>query len=165
MKPSIYLVTSSLPGKLFIMPKPSSEWLEDDVKHLNNIGINTLVSLLEPKEAADLKLENEQSICIQNSITFLTFPIQDRNLPSTNSFDRLIKQVVNKLKEGESVAIHCRAGIGRSGVVVSCALTHFGYSAQQAIKLTSTARGVQIPDTQEQKKFIEHYESQVTKKT
>jgi len=59
MKPSMYLVASSLPGRLFIMPKPSGEWLAEDLGHCRSVGIDTIVSMLEPDEVAELLLHDE----------------------------------------------------------------------------------------------------------
>jgi len=57
-------------------------------------------------------------------------------------------------KTGKNIAIHCRAGIGRTGLSASCLLICDGYSAEAAMDMVSAARGVQIPDTEEQFDFI-----------
>ena len=50
MKPSMYLVPTEAPGRLFILPKPSGEWLREDIAHIRAMGVDTLVSLLEPAD-------------------------------------------------------------------------------------------------------------------
>ena len=56
-----------------------------------------------------------------------------------------------------NVAVHCRAGIGRSGLVASCILIKDDMTAEAAIKLVSSGRGVPIPETAEQSAFILEY--------
>ncbi|MEO9468649.1 hypothetical protein [Parasphingorhabdus sp.] len=154
MKPSIYLVATDLPGKLYIMPKPSGEWLTEDIAHYRLIGIDGIVSMLEHDEARELALERQREICSSHQIDFTQFPIADRGLPELKSFKSLVLSIIGKLKNGEDIAIHCRAGIGRSGMAVCCALIGFGYSPEDAMALTSEARGVEVPDTGEQREFI-----------
>ena len=155
MRPSIYLVAADLPGTLYIMPKPSGEWLKEDVEHYASIGIDVIISMLEGDEVSELGLEKQHEICKEQQIAFTQFPIADRGLPGTASFTSLILEIIDNLKKGKNIAIHCRAGIGRSGITVCSALLGFGYSPNEAIKLTSEARGVEVPDTEQQREFID----------
>ncbi|WP_430417730.1 hypothetical protein [Parasphingorhabdus sp.] len=85
MKPSIYLVAPKLPGNLFIMPKPSGEWLREDMAHYRAIGINTIISMLEPHEASELSLVDEAAICLESGMDFVQFNYGDRcNNPRRN---------------------------------------------------------------------------------
>lgn len=154
MKPSIYLVAADLPGKLFIMPKPSGEWLKEDVDHYRSIGVDVIISLLEPDEVSELSLGEQSEICAENKIAFTQFPIVDRGLPELEPFKKLVLTAISDLKNGKNVAVHCRAGIGRSGITVCGALLGFGYSPEIAMKMTSDARGVKVPDTEGQRDFI-----------
>ncbi|VAW02698.1 hypothetical protein MNBD_ALPHA07-970 [hydrothermal vent metagenome] len=155
MKPSIYPVVADHPGQLFIMPKPSGEWLQEDMQHYRSLGVDMIISMLETTEANELSLHNENDVCTDNSMKFLNFPITDRGLPDKNEFKELVCIVQSCLTNGEGIAVHCRAGIGRSGMLVCCALAGFIGSASDAIEVVSQARGVTVPDTQEQRMFIE----------
>lgn len=154
MKPSIYLVADNLPGKLYIMPKPSGEWLNEDVENYDLIGIDMIVSMLELNEASELSLEKQGEVCREQQLAFTQFPIVDRGLPEVEQFTSLIREIIDNLKDGKNIAVHCRAGIGRSGLTVCSALLGFGYSPTDAMKLTSEARGVEVPDTEQQREFI-----------
>lgn len=154
----MYLVASSLPGSLFIMPKPSGEWLMEDLGHCRSVGIDTIVSMLEPDEATEHSLQDEQAICSRNQIDFIQLAVQDRSLPSIEKFGKLVRRIVYKLQKGNSIAVHCRSGIGRSGTVVCGVLMSLGYSAHEAIEQTSNARKTPVPDTAEQREFLEKFE-------
>ena len=58
------------------------------------------------------------------------------------------------LTKTEHVAIHCRAGIGRTGIMASAVLVKLGVDPMEAMKQISLVRGVEIPDTQEQKEWV-----------
>ena len=154
MKPSIYPVVSDYPGQLFIMPKPSGEWLHDDLKYYRSVGVDTVISMLESDEILELSLQKEGMLCADNMLDFINFPIQDRGLPKFDDFKNLVLNITERLKDNEGVAIHCRAGIGRSGMLVCSVLAALIGSAENAIEIVSKARGVRVPDTQEQREFI-----------
>ncbi|WP_108812652.1 phosphatase domain-containing putative toxin [Sphingorhabdus sp. Alg231-15] len=157
MKPSIYKINGPTIGSLFQMPKPSGEWLLDDLKFYQSSGMDHIVSLLESEEAAELGLLREQEKCDQIGLQFTSFPIPDRKIPDLDSFKPAVTNLVTKLSQGQSLGIHCRAGIGRSGLLVCCILKSVGLKTDEAIELASQARGLKIPDTQIQMDFIESY--------
>jgi len=157
MKPSLYSIETCPIGSLFIMPKPSGEWLEEDIGHYKMQGITDVVSLLRSDEVAELNLTDEECYCRKVSIDFVRFPIQDRGLPDLNSLKNLALESAKLLKNERSLAIHCRAGIDRAGLLSCCILQELGLDAVEAIKGVSDARGVTVPDTIEQREFILNY--------
>ncbi|MEM9633758.1 MAG: dual specificity protein phosphatase family protein [Pseudomonadota bacterium] len=160
MMPSLYSVSTVAGGNLFIMPKPSGEWLRDDLQKLRLIGVDRIVSMLEPEEAASLGLTEEANLCHELGIGFTNVPVRDRGLPSIEVASDIAQSIRNDLKAGRDVAVHCRAGIGRSGLVVCCVLIADGETSQAAIQKVSAARGVAVPDTIGQAKFIHAFRMQ-----
>ncbi len=157
MKPSIYPLDIPISAKLFIMPKPSGEWLDEDVQYYASLGIGRVVSLLEKPEAAELKLDKEGEVCGRHGLLFAQFEITDRGLPEHIEFTKFVTSLAREVESGHSITAHCRIGIGRAGLFVSCLLQELGIEAQEAIEIVSKARGVNIPDTEQQKYFILNY--------
>lgn len=118
------------------------------------MGIDKIVSLLEPDEAADLGLVGEAAACSGHGIDFAQFSIPDRGVPELGAFRSLVEKLIHDLNAGTNIAIHCRAGIGRTGILASCILIRSGVEAEQAIRQISMARGVNIPDTEKQMEYI-----------
>ncbi|WP_444944374.1 protein tyrosine phosphatase [Microbulbifer sp. ZKSA006] len=158
MIPNIYSVCTIGAGKLYVMPKPSSDYLEDDVRHFISEGVDTVVSLLEESEESELGLKSEGEILKKYGIKFIRHSIRDRGLPASVPFGALLDQLYGLLTLGSKIAVHCRAGIGRTGMVAPCLLVKEGVASQEAIDTVSAARGVPVPDTQEQYDFICDYE-------
>lgn len=50
------------------------------------------------------------------------------------------KQLLQMLKDGGSILVHCRGGLGRTGMVVASLLVEMGMSPEQAIQLTRQHR-------------------------
>lgn len=151
--------------KLAIAARPrGNDWLDGDMRSLRAAGIDALVSALTLPEAEELGLKDEEDCCRRCGIEFLSFPIEDRAVPGTaNAFDTFLRDLSAHLGKGKRVAIHCRAGIGRSAIIAACVLTRNGLSAEAAFSAIEKARGVPVPDTPEQRRWVEeHFEKQKT---
>ena len=62
-----------------------------------------------------------------------------------------------ELGKGVAMAIHRRAGIGRSSLIAACLLVRQGLSADSALQAIEEARGLPIPDTLEQRLWINQF--------
>ncbi|MGI9507115.1 MAG: protein-tyrosine phosphatase family protein [Geminicoccaceae bacterium] len=164
MKPSTYSIACHAPGTLYIMPKPSSDWLQDDIAAYRSMGMDKVVSLLTTDEAYDVGLQNERAACEAQHIDYTQFPIVDRGLPDNRgAFSELVAEIRRDLVDGRHVGIHCRAGIGRSGMLAGCVLISLGLTADRAVAAVGKARSVNIPDTEEQLQFILGFASKTRK--
>lgn len=156
MLSDIYWIDAGLAGRLAIMARPrAGDWLEDEIDNWRKAGIDCVVSLLEPVEVRELGLTEEASLCRGRDMAFTTFPIPDRQVPSSTNETRILVEALHDLiASGKAVAIHCRAGIGRSGMISACVLGRLGFDVSHAFTLISRARGVEVPDTEEQRRWV-----------
>lgn len=143
--------------RLAIAPRPrGGDWLEDEVRSMKTAGIDILVSMLPAEEAAELGLVAEADACRTSGIDFRSFPIRDREVPSSRaSFGDFVDQLRAEIHSGRSLAAHCRASIGRCSILLAGILCAEGFSAQDAFQRLSKARGLQVPDTAEQVQWVE----------
>jgi protein-tyrosine phosphatase len=159
MRPDVYWVDAVLPLRLAMMPRPrSGDWLEDEVIGWQREGIATVVCLLVAQEVRDLGLDAEAALCVRHGTAFLTLPVPDRSVPpSEHAFHALILRIVETLRDSRGVGVHCRAGIGRSGLVAACVLAQLGVPATRIFEELSRSRGVGVPDTPEQVAWFDRY--------
>jgi protein-tyrosine phosphatase len=145
--------------RIAIVPRPrGGDWLEDDITHLKRDGIDVLVSMLQPEEANDLGLSGENAACEAAGIAFESFPIADRETPATTAaLSTFVEKLQTKLHAGSSIAVHCRASIGRSSLLLASLLCAEGFQPADAFARLSKARGLQVPDTQEQVHWVERF--------
>jgi protein-tyrosine phosphatase len=143
-------------GRLAIAARPRSEdWLEADIAEWQRAGLSEVISLLEREEVSELKLEREAELCRVHGMEFLSFPIPDRGVPAvTEEVKQLARSVAGRITGGRSVVIHCRAGIGRSSMIAACAMICLGIDAGQALDSIGQARGLTVPDTDEQREWV-----------
>ncbi len=152
MVPQIYKVLTSGNGFLAVMARPrSGEWLRDEIGGLSQIGVTTIASLLEPREETELELTSERAVAEELGLSFLSFPIADRGVPTaTQEFHKFSARLAADVRAGRGVAVHCRAGIGRSGIAAAAVLVSLGHEPRDVFAMVSKARGVSVPDTDEQ---------------
>jgi protein-tyrosine phosphatase len=157
MIPDLYKIVHHAEGFLAIMPRPGpEEWLRDEIAGLGKLGVTTLVSLLEDWEERELSLSAESEIAKANGIDFISYPIVDRSVPSNlASFEELVKDLTQRINDGNGVAIHCRAGIGRSGITAASVLVQLGIDPKSVFEVIAKARRFPVPDTYEQMEWFE----------
>jgi protein-tyrosine phosphatase len=146
-------------GRLGVSPRPrGGDWLEDEMKAWRAGGVDVVVSLLTCDEAADLMVESEAGFCKSAGMVFRSFPIEDRGVPnSANDADALLQELTESLRAGKTVLIHCRQGIGRSGLIAVALLTLIGQHIENAVAAVSRARGLTVPETEGQLAWLKTY--------
>jgi protein-tyrosine phosphatase len=151
-----FWIDTASPLKLAIVPRPlGAEWLHNDIHQLRNDGIDILVSLLAPEECRELDLEQEKIACSSVGISFVNFPIPDRQVPPSRSAFVTFAHFLHKRgSEGLSIGVHCRACIGRSSVLLATVMRLAGFTAEDAFNRISAARGLRVPDTRDQAKWV-----------
>ena len=166
IEPDIYWFKGVEGIRLGMMARPrSGDWLEDEISGWKRAQVGAVVSLLEASEVRELGLAREAALCGEQDIDFLSFPIPDRGTPlSLAKTTSLVEGLVARLQGGTAVAVHCRAGIGRTGLVAACVLSRFGMPFDEIFGALSRARGVPMPDTQGQIDWVKGFASQKSPK-
>jgi protein-tyrosine phosphatase len=164
MPTNLYWADGPWPGKLALAARPrGGDWLEDEIAAWRKAGADTVLSLLTPDEEQDLDLKNEAREVTEKGMRFLSLPIPDRQVPRADSEVRTtVEKLDADLSAGKNVIIHCRQGIGRTGLVAACLLITKGLSPGAAIDSLSAARGLPIPETSEQRQWVDRYAATLT---
>jgi protein-tyrosine phosphatase len=159
MSTELHWVEGPWPGKLAMASRPrGGDWLEDEMVAWRRAGIDTVLSLLTLEEEQDLDLKREAQEAKAQGMKFTSLPIPDRQVPSSESeLSATLDRLDSDLSVGKNVVVHCRQGIGRTGLVAACLLVAKGLSPEVAVKSLSAARGTPVPETAEQRHWIDHY--------
>jgi protein-tyrosine phosphatase len=155
---SLYRIPTPVAGVLSTMPRPrGGEWLDGEMAALRSAGVGLVACLLTGGELAEFELHGEEEAARLAGIEFRHLPIVDMSVPSPEPLLALADELVGRLTEGAHVVIHCRAGIGRSSLVAATVLVGLGVPIQQAWVDIGTARGVEVPETEEQRRWVERH--------
>ena len=148
--------------RIGISPRPSGgSYLKGELEQNLPPGSTLIVSLLQDSESKYLHLTDEKKICESLGLEFLNFPIPDRSIPGYSIFKNFIDGLYAKTKEFDSVLIHCRAGIGRSSLIVIGMMIRNGKQLDEAINHVAAIRGFSVPQSTSQKKLISKYYNEV----
>ncbi len=147
-----------IPGKLAGTSMPGSndgdaQSLQDDIEQLAAAGIKKLISLELPDRSLSL-------LCKKAGIQWEYFYIPDFGIPeNVDDFNGMINRLLQSIEQGDAVCVHCRAGIGRTGMVLTCTvgkLYMLGYD--KAIDTVRRTR--KAVETTEQENFTKQYLSE-----
>jgi len=155
----VFKVNGPWRGELSISARPrGADWLPDELQAWRAAGIDMIVSLLTPAETADLELDSEAPESMRQGLEFISFPIEDRSVPhSISEVFGLVGRLSEALGRGRRVNVHCRQGIGRAPLIAVALLVDKGLDPKRAVDLVSSGRGVPIPETPEQRLWIDQF--------
>jgi protein-tyrosine phosphatase len=156
MGPKLYWIDPSWPGKLAISARPrGGDWLEDEMEGWRQEGVDVVVSLLTKEELPELGLESESESAKRHGLRFMNLPIPDRGVPDSSAVAAtFLEELRKQLEKGRNAAIHCRQGIGRSGMIAAALLVKQGTSPSEAMQRVSQIRGVSAPETEQQRTWL-----------
>jgi hypothetical protein len=95
----LHWIDGPWPGRLAISARPrGGDWLEDELMSWRAAGVTKVVSLLTPDEEEALGLEREKEASLDAGLSFVSFPIVDRSVPSSDEkATRLIEELDSDL--------------------------------------------------------------------
>lgn len=131
-------------GQVAAMARP---WPED-FEELRRRGITALLSVSE-RPMNDPEAEG---------FARLSLPVRDFHAPSPGQLDAAVEFVEAAVNAGGACAVHCGAGLGRTGTVVAAWLVRRGRSAREAIAEVRRARPGSV-ETREQEAAVVAYEN------
>lgn len=120
------------PGLRWQGPRSTDDGdIDGDLADLSDRGIGALLSMTEtalPEEAL-----------ARSGLAGLHLPVPDLHAPSPDQFQAALVFIDRQRAEGLGVAVHCRAGQGRTGAILAAYLIRGGHAADEAIRAVRTA--------------------------
>jgi atypical dual specificity phosphatase len=107
---------------LAAMPQPEGP---EELEWLRGQGIELLVSLTEDSLRRDWV--DAAGLLVFHS------PMVDMEAPPLDQLEKCVSAIIRAHERNMGVAVHCGAGLGRTGVVLACYFVDKGLSAANAI--------------------------------
>uniref|UniRef100_A0A7N6AS52 Protein tyrosine phosphatase domain-containing protein 1 n=1 Tax=Anabas testudineus TaxID=64144 RepID=A0A7N6AS52_ANATE len=144
------LYSSWITDNLLAMARPSTEIIEkyNVIEQFQRCGLKTVINLQRPGEHASCgnPLEQESGFTyrpesfMEAGIYYYNFGWKDYGVASLTTILDMVKVMSFAVQEGK-MAIHCHAGLGRTGVLLACYLVFTSrMSADQAILFVRAKR-------------------------
>lgn len=94
---------------------------ERDTFHgLQARSVNTIVLLASDEECLKKAERNLRAFYKAEGIDVIYLPIEDYSIPKTDLLESAVNKVLDRARQGNNIAIHCSASIGRTGLVATC---------------------------------------------
>lgn len=146
---------TTCPGKKDV----SRDWDRDlgaDIQAITEWGASSIVTLIEDHEFNLLDIESLGEAVVTAGLHWWHLPIRDVDVPDKqfeNQWKALRPDIHARLSSGERILIHCRGGLGRTGLLAGRILVERGVEPETAIAMVRTARPGAI-ETAEQERYV-----------
>ena len=139
-------------GRLICGPRPARPF-RAGVATLLDAGVSTIACLLADHEMpAELVAAYETS-----AVEMVRYPIADFGQPA-DTLSTFVDDLLARLRAGQTIYLHCFAGLGRTGTVLACLLKAAG-AADDPVALVRTIYDARALETEEQQQFTRAFVS------
>jgi protein-tyrosine phosphatase len=129
-------------GSLWLsgMPGRYGSWREFEEKvKANGLGV---IVCLTPRDEID-ELSPDYGAAVRrggSSFDWVHLPVPNFGVPpNAQAFRDAIERIASRIEKGDSVLMHCAAGMGRTGSAAACVLKALGLSSQEALERVRAA--------------------------
>lgn len=132
-------------GQLFFTPCPGTQQTSPEaaLATLRDAGAGTLVTLMNEAELADNHVADMAARAHAAGLHWVQLPIADDAAPGAD-FDAAwaahAETLLARLAAGDGVAVHCKGGSGRTGLVIARLLIAQGMAHDEAVAQVQALR-------------------------
>ena len=130
--------------------------LDTDMQAIKAWGTDAFVTLLEDHEFEMLSVCELPDVARKLGMEYYHLPIPDVSVPDSRfkqEWNRVGPKLKEILKNGGKLVIHCRGGLGRSGMIAAQLMVELGTNPEEAIIAVRTARPKAI-ETSKQEQYV-----------
>jgi protein-tyrosine phosphatase len=145
------------PSRLLAGPYPGSRQPKRAKTRIDQFLASGITYFVDLTESGELPLYRS---LLLGKARYKRFPIPDFDTPTPQTMRRILDVLDRRLLEGDVVYVHCRAGLGRTGIVIGCYLVRHGLSGQEALRelwrlrQTTSFPSSASPETETQRRMV-----------
>jgi len=125
------------PGNIYRSAMPYSSYDPEGrlIQAFQDNKISLVVMLAGPQETLSITGRNLSDEYSDQGFEVISLPIADFDVPELDQVRESIQKILTHTQSGENIAVHCHAGVGRTGMLMAClAKIGMGYSAEDSIQ-------------------------------
>ncbi|MGS2719745.1 phosphatase domain-containing protein [Paraglaciecola aestuariivivens] len=117
--------------------------LTTSLKQLKAAGAQAIVTLMYDAEMKKNQAEALPQVCEAQSIKWFQLPILDDDAPNEDfatAFKSHLNDILAILRNQGTIAVHCKGGSGRTGLVIGVLMYELGYDKSEIINQVQKVR-------------------------
>ena len=132
-------------GAFIFTPCPGTKGvgLSQSVADLKAAGAKAIITLMYDEELIKNGAQKLASECEKMGLCWFQLPIVDDDAPKeafNHAFTKQLDEILAIIKNGGSVAVHCKGGSGRTGLVIGLLMHELGYAKNDIINQVQAIR-------------------------
>ncbi len=149
-------------AKLIFTPCPGSATvtLDESVTQLKQAGASVLLTLMFADEMSKNQITLLPDVCHKNQMSWIQLPIIDDQAPNI-AFESLWltykSAILNVINNQGTIAVHCKGGTGRTGLVIALILLASGWPSDKIITKVQNIRPKALINTAQ----LDYFKAQV----
>lgn len=156
--PPLYVIDGLDRGGLATMARPpGGHSLYGAMCALREAGTDVLVSALTRTQVCAGGLDREPDAAAAAGLRLVWFPVPNSAAPDLMATGAIARRLAGQIAGGRFVAIHCWAGIGRASLLAGSVLVTLGVAPDEAWRRIADARGLPVPETEEQRVWLHDF--------
>jgi ADP-ribosyl-[dinitrogen reductase] hydrolase len=141
--------------------------LKEDMRAIRAWGASMVVTLIEDHEFQLLAIENLEQEVRVHGMEWRHLPIRDVDVPDQrfeDAWEQTGAELHDRLDAGDRILIHCRGGLGRTGLVAGVLLVERGCDPGTAVRRVRAVRPNAI-ETAAQERYVLNARIRTAKET
>ena len=132
-------------GAFIFTPCPGTKGvgLSQSVADLKAAGAKAIITLMYDEELVKNGAQQLVIECEQAGLSWFQLPILDDDAPNeafSLAFNKHLNDILAIIKSGGSVAVHCKGGSGRTGLVIGLLMHELGYAKNDIVNQVQAIR-------------------------
>ena len=139
------LSIANRPGRLIFTPCPGTKdsSIDSALSTLQQAGADAVLTLM-PSAELELNAASElPALCAAQGLAWLHLPVADEQVPQAYfdaAWPAAMAQIAELLAADKAIAIHCKGGSGRTGLIAARILIELGIARSEAVSLVQALR-------------------------
>lgn len=132
-------------GRLIFTPCPGTKdsSIDSALNTLQQAGAAAVLTLM-PSAELELNAASElPALCAAQGLLWLHLPVADEQVPQADfdaAWPAAMAQIAELLAADKAIAIHCKGGSGRTGLIAARILIELGIERSEAVSLVQALR-------------------------
>ncbi len=123
MKNVLIELPFELAGRIYRSPMPFSPSFDPGNEVLAayiQAGVDVVVMLASDDEVYRVTGRRLRNVYEEMGIDVIYTPVPDFSIPEEGTFQDTVRETLGAAQAGRTVAVHCHAGLGRTGILAAC---------------------------------------------